>query len=112
MNAEVKKLWIEALRSGEYEQGRGRLKTANNGYCCLGVLCELHREAVEGSWEESDNDNIGSFYEGQRYSLPKLVMKWAGLNECNPRVGYASLETLNDSGVPFPEIANYIEAAL
>lgn len=34
------KLWIEALRSGEYKQGRGRLED-RAGYCCLGVACKL-----------------------------------------------------------------------
>lgn len=32
--------WIEALRSGEYAQTTGRLQDFE-GYCCLGVACEL-----------------------------------------------------------------------
>lgn len=41
MNKEVKAKWVAALRSGEYKQGKGRLKNINNEYCCLGVLCAL-----------------------------------------------------------------------
>ena len=41
MNSEVKGQWTTALRSGEYEQGNGVLRTIDNTYCCLGVLCEL-----------------------------------------------------------------------
>lgn len=45
MDPELKTRWVEALRSGEYEQGVSRLKYTPNGgtssYCCLGVLSEL-----------------------------------------------------------------------
>ena len=44
MNQEVKKIWVEALRSGKYQQGRGKLKRSDDlkpTYCCLGVLCEV-----------------------------------------------------------------------
>jgi hypothetical protein len=37
MNEQIKQRWIEALRSGEYEQTQGRLRD-ETGYCCLGVL--------------------------------------------------------------------------
>lgn len=39
MNPWVKKKWIKALRSGEYEQTQEYLAT-EEGYCCLGVLVE------------------------------------------------------------------------
>jgi hypothetical protein len=32
--------WIDALESGNYEQGKGELK-APSGFCCLGVACEI-----------------------------------------------------------------------
>lgn len=35
---EVKKQWVEALRSGQYLQCRNRLHNDAGGYCCLGVL--------------------------------------------------------------------------
>ncbi len=44
MKPEYKAPWLAALRSGEYKQGRGRLKreagvfTRAWYYCCLGVL--------------------------------------------------------------------------
>jgi hypothetical protein len=40
MNPDKKKMWIDALLSGEYKQGRGALKY-KNGYCCYGVLCDV-----------------------------------------------------------------------
>ena len=35
--------WIEALRSGKYEQAKGILRDVddNNKFCCLGVACEI-----------------------------------------------------------------------
>ncbi len=47
------RLWVAALRSGEFAQGRKRLAQSGDGgatwrYCCLGVACELAiRHGVE-----------------------------------------------------------------
>ena len=49
MDAELKKQWVEALRSGEYEQVRVELRN-EKGYCCLGVLTELINPDVD--WED------------------------------------------------------------
>ena len=49
MNPTIKAQWLEALRSGEYKQGREYLRQSNKDtvlYCCLGVLCDLHRKAT------------------------------------------------------------------
>ena len=35
------KIWIAALRSGEYKQGRMMLQSLDNTYCCLGVACKV-----------------------------------------------------------------------
>lgn len=61
MDAELKNAWIEALRSGEYEQGRKQLRYVAVGndndnddaprYCCLGVLADLLVKRGEGRWE-------------------------------------------------------------
>jgi hypothetical protein len=37
---ELRKKWIEALRSGRFKQGRTALRTGDK-YCCLGVACEI-----------------------------------------------------------------------
>lgn len=47
MNPEIKQKWITALRSGDYKQGKYRLKQEANGetcHCCLGVLAEMVRD--------------------------------------------------------------------
>lgn len=42
MKKEIAMRWIEALRSGKYMQGKGRLRSFYDEFCCLGVLCNLH----------------------------------------------------------------------
>lgn len=79
MNSDVKKLWIEALRSGQYRQARNTLRFMGHdgpSYCCLGVLCELYRQQVgAGQWDDSNS------YLGETSYLPPDVAEWAGL-EC------------------------------
>lgn len=115
MNLDIKSDWVEALRSGNYKQSTTFLKT-DEGFCCLGVLCDLHSKATgEGSWK-------GTFYvlESGDYSdeiLPDAVRKWAGLERHNPSVLYAvdlsdTVSELNDSGTTFSRIADLIEAQL
>lgn len=48
MNPRIKKLWVDALRSGEYNQCTGVLKSTvqPNSFCCLGVLCDVYGKNV------------------------------------------------------------------
>ncbi len=45
MNKDIKKRWVEALRSGKYKQGTGSLcklgRDNKPRHCCLGVLIEM-----------------------------------------------------------------------
>lgn len=41
MDSELKQKWVDALRSGDYEQGQEQLQTPDGKYCCLGVLCDI-----------------------------------------------------------------------
>lgn len=83
--------WLDALRSGEYEQGRGFLELKGN-YCCLGVAA-----AVVGI----PTDESGENYERVRNAL--------GIS----RQEQDDLTTLNDVyEKPFTEIADEIESIL
>lgn len=43
LTKKLKQDWIEALESGTYKRGRGRLyDEETNKHCCLGVLVEVH----------------------------------------------------------------------
>lgn len=126
MNEAVKKKWLEALRNGEFAQGRGRLRDGDT-YCCLGVLCELYRRdnPEYGHWFEREPGRYVFRVPHTGYSatlLPAPVKHWAGLDSAVPRVSSTSegdrmdntvgLDTMNDSGKSFDEIAYRIERDL
>lgn len=120
MNANVQK-WIEALRSGEYKQGKFVLKrrigaATEAEYCCLGVACDLYLEANPGVLDVQTKEAGGStrtIYDGETMVLPPKVQEW--LNLKRPEGTYiggtdhSSLIGLNDRGRSFEAIADIIE---
>lgn len=123
MKPEIKQRWIEALRSGKYEQDRGVLRSVQtDGFCCLGVLCDLYiQDHSDAQWEQ-DLENGRFAIHGETGVLPSNVVTWAGLSDTNPGVkvlddddtGYcsSSLAGLNDLGRSFEQIAQVIEEQL
>ena len=95
MNAELKKKWLEALRSGKYRQGKHKLRNHNNEFCCLGVLCDV---ADNTKWREG----FGCyFYESSTNISPEYLLN-------NNYIAF--LWPMNDLyGQSFLEIADYIE---
>ena len=72
MNKRIKKLWLKALRSGEYKHTKHKLRRHGHGYCCLGVLCDLHSSETDTEWD-------GDYYLHANVVLPTEVIVWAGL---------------------------------
>ncbi len=104
MDALIKNKWIEALKSGEYKQGTGRLRKTDNRYCCLGVLCDVYAKTLNKEWRKA-NDFYFSF-DGSYSSLSPTVEKWAGINV----VKQSELIHLNDDErLTFDQIADHIE---
>ena len=106
MKADVKAAWLAKLRSGEFAQGSGQLRTWDSvkkvwRYCCLGILCEM---SGLGEWEEGLRV---SAYLGSKHYLPVEVAEWAGIDpDCNSEKGAQQrLGSLNDSGASFKAIA-------
>jgi hypothetical protein len=95
MNTEIKEKWVVALRSGDYKQGKGRLRQDGN-YCCLGVLCDVINP---GKWRGD------SYYGIHDKTTPYEVDKLAGLTYRIKGI----LTKANDSGSSFEEIAKVIE---
>jgi len=103
INKKVIKKWIEALRSGEYKQGKfGLYDKDSDSYCCLGVLCDLRAKALKRTFKQ--------VVQKQYAILPKPVAEWAGLGT-NPvlKDDIVTAARLNDMGVSFKKIANLIE---
>lgn len=112
MNKEKLRLWIDALRSGEYEQGRGGLarRFDPNGswqYCCLGVACEV---AIKDGLDLAVSEGYGGSkpYGAAKETgfLPDEVVQWLGVDEANPVVlsddpasqdGFQYVAFLNDT---------------
>lgn len=128
MNPEVKAKWVAALRSGQFQQGKRRLRSKQETFCCAGVLCELH--ARETDYAEQWRDCGDEFaYQNKTVWPDKPVMQWAGLvgdtsieidgvvaklweHNDGRRAEYESGES---AGIPtrtFAEIADAIEAQL
>ena len=127
MDPRVKKILIEALRSGEYSQDQLYLRT-ENGYCCLGVACDKYRKELnKEDWETNDTvyrsalDRRITTYKilGEHSILPEEVARWMDLiydSELSFVGSYVtkdgedySLAQLNDNGASFEEIADVIE---
>ena len=128
MDKRIKKLWVEALRTGEYKKGVGSLRDVDSKgktrFCCLGVLCNLHAlEHPKLAAKETDP----RWYLGQDSLLPLKVAEWAGF-EVTEMLGFwkarsfgidvkgrgyvKSLATYNDAGDNFHEIADRIRKGL
>lgn len=133
MNPEAKEAWVKALRSGEYEQGEGKLcrpahsdmnDTDKDEHCCLGVLTDLAIKLGKVGLTAKDGEYSVFYVSGDGQSdeayLPDVVAEWSGLNSPNPQVRYTDehgferyelLGNLNDSGShTFAMIADLIEA--
>lgn len=127
MNPKIQRDWAAALRSGEYRQGQGTLRSPDDEFCCLGVLCDL---AVKAGIEvpvsrsnaydydlEDVRENEGNYlYDDEDNFLPIVVREWAGIGSADPRLGnegtYGDRQTasaLNDTGYSFHDIAQLIE---
>lgn len=118
MNKAIKKKWLKALRSGEYEQGRERLcSIAEDGthrFCCLGVLVN----EVEGFAEYGEPGEYGGL------GVPtRKFIKRVGLDRHPSAID--ELTYRNDGGIitegdmtihtepqTFEQIAAYIEKHL
>lgn len=117
MNEKIKKLWISALRSGKYKQGRTVLHDPiENTYCCLGVLCDLYRKEIGSDKTVKQLRKLKADGKTPDEVPNEEVVKWAELPSANPtpdnydiNVNYYSLAELNDNGHGFSQIADMIE---
>ena len=124
MNKEVKKLWLDALKSRKYAQGKGRLRKTSLGsdcFCCLGVLCDLSisNHNAASRWSEVPSFGITRKFkfndEGDGYAglPPYEVMNWAGLTTSVAQ----NLSMINDhprtlENDHFAEVIESIESTL
>lgn len=136
LNTERVGLLANALRSGEFLQGIGRLRR-EGCHCAEGVACEVYRrETGDGEWQRSPGGG-GDWYltpdgiVANRAATPARVRDWYGFEgpgvvvrldgrETDRITGMApgfhgdawGLATMNDRATPFPVIAELLEASV
>lgn len=112
MDPELKGKWVDALRSGDYEQGRAQLRSKDDTYCCLGVLLDC----IDGvDWELNDVEPGQGYlaeygdYPRAHLDLANLYLDLVGMDPLDQ----GRLINLNDEdGAGFNEIASWIEENL
>jgi len=136
MNDNAKK-WVQALRSGDWNQTTNTLRRHTEGpstytgpgepvgYCCLGVACEMFRQEhpekltrvnrPDGETTYLSTDKNGTLDDSGYSGLPKMVREWLGMYGAigvfeEAINGHCSLAQMNDFGLPFGKIANCIES--
>jgi hypothetical protein len=96
------KNWIALLRGGTYKQGRQKLRTRDNCFCCMGVLGDMDNP----EWRaDADTFELNNF--SRCYLSDEQLSKY-GL--C--RTDQAVLTDMNDQGDSFDTIADRIERVI
>lgn len=114
----TRKEWIEALKSGEYKQGAGYLRTKDDEFCCLGVLCALAEaemtlriddidDAEEFYWVKTF-DGDGWEYDSRTMPSARFLKSVGKLNPEDSRNQADNLALLNDQGCTFEQIADLL----
>lgn len=105
MDQRIKKIWIEALRSGKYKRTRDQLKDMG-GFCVLGVLCDIFTKEKNITWDEMPDTT----------NLPGVVQEWSKIS--SPVGSYSNVDSIgtgclvkdNDVlGLNFNQLADIIE---
>lgn len=120
IDQELKDKWVAALRSGDYKQGGGCLRSFGDEFCCLGVLSDVH--FGRHHWQKGRTNYISkdpeTGHETTGTALPTLRDKLKLKRRIPPPIVEAGEEVtfesvlieLNDGEeASFEEIANWIE---
>jgi len=106
---DAQETWIQALESGEYNQGTGALHKQDS-FCCLGVACDLYKKELSVEHREGFTTVM---YDGSLVSAPHHVVKQLKLHSkwgTSKNKVEGTLSTLNDDGSSFAEIAAMLRA--
>lgn len=126
MTPVTKQAWIDALRSGEFNQCTGALgKLADGGgvnYCCLGVLATLAGAGHCFRPDEGEGILVFDFGDGSEdsgiipLSVRDTIVSDLKLGQLIYETGpdreddlMRTLSSKNDRGATFNEIADYLE---
>ena len=113
LNPQVKTAWLDALRSGDYRQGKHNLRNIDNSYCCLGVLCDIQKV----KWKI---DPYQDHYRTPNYSssfiiskdVPEDVLNVLGQKVDDDQPIQLVLAKINDQAKDFEPTIRWIEENL
>src|SRR3974390_3231732 len=97
LTPEGKAKWVKALRGRKFKQGTGYLYRKDK-HCCLGVLCEVNKEIAEAvyDWKSYRSFLVINEHDDEHdVGLPFSIQ--------------SKLAKMNDDGLSFKAIADYIE---
>lgn len=103
---ELKQIWVDALRSGDYKQTKGTLHNLDDGgFCCIGVACVV--------WGIATPEKIGviPYVYGVDEGISEYYSLWRSVHTSLKTV-QPILTGMNDKGYAFTEIAKFIEEKL
>lgn len=127
MTPVTKQAWIDALRSGEFNQctgALGKLDPEGGGinYCCLGVLATLAGAGHRFTPDEGEGILVFDFGDGSEdcgiipLSVRDTIVSDLNLGQLIAETGpgreddlMRTLSSKNDRGATFAEIADYLE---
>jgi hypothetical protein len=134
--------WVKALRSGAYRQTQRTLSDGKGGFCCLGVLCEakglpkklVHNTGLDENYVVEEvyyvfDGGPASFDSGPAGGPPRMssvvipqkyqptILEDLDLSQMVVFRGdedelSSHLMLMNDAGLSFDEIADYIEGVV
>ncbi len=110
--------WLKALRSGEFQQEYGQLRTRtfanDNAYCCLGVACEVVGGAYSTIAPFPPNKVLDKMFVGNgaaiRTEASQIDVYSAKAARTNVLTKLAHMN--DESKLSFKSIANWIEKNL
>jgi len=108
MKEQIKEKWLAALRSGDYKQGKAALRSKDDEFCCLGVLCDV---LDSDAWTENPvtcrpyAPDSCLFWGGMFGALPMDTRDEVEITDDE----HNTLVDLNDDGRSFEYIADHIE---
>lgn len=117
--------WASALRSGDYVQGKGALRSKDDCYCVMGVACDLALKLgmISGDWVLYENCYQVSGAKLIAF-MPKALAQQIGMGVDGSIIDedgqvvsmqvtedrwYRSLLDANDRGESFESLANVLE---